>query len=374
MMRILRLLLLALSILGFASAQDQSGAAATDMATVAAGRARPVAEMGQVGGSLPHPYHIEARHPVPGCFYTELCGALFYEYDGENLRTSAGTNWQADIMADTSTPSVNSQCNYLAVTNTGITPAVADTTLSGEISTNGLSRAQGTYANASTTLSVPAAPTTAVTGGSGTAVFYFVSACKQGICTTPSSASSSTSVAATLNATNYVTVTFTGQAGADSYILIRSNSSSAPSGSLAGGSTLTSTGSVSTNNPACASGSATPTCTWVDQSNTVNAYTVPGSNLTNFGKLTLQHTWTATASQSAQAFGVFTAASVGTMCFEGTFNSVSLNTNDTLQLTETVYFRAMLALRSRGLVRLEEDLFRPRIYHWKSALDRVLIH
>lgn len=34
--------------------------------------------------------------------------------------------------------------NYIALTNTAVTPAAGDTTLSGEIATNGLSRAQGT--------------------------------------------------------------------------------------------------------------------------------------------------------------------------------------------------------------------------------------
>lgn len=37
--------------------------------------------------------------------------------------------------------------NYIALTNTAITPAAGDTTLSGEISTNGLQRTQGTVAH-----------------------------------------------------------------------------------------------------------------------------------------------------------------------------------------------------------------------------------
>lgn len=51
---------------------------------------------------------------------------------------------------------------------------------------------------------------------------------------------------------------------------------------------------------------------------------------------TLAHTFTATGAQSAQAGAVFTAASSGTMCFEDTFTSASLQTNDTLTVTWTI--------------------------------------
>lgn len=57
------------------------------------------------------------------------------------------------------------------------------------------------------------------------------------------------------------------------------------------------------------------------------------SNATTF---TLAKTFTATGAQSAQAGAVFTAASSGTMCFEDTFTSATLATNDTLTVTWTV--------------------------------------
>jgi hypothetical protein len=41
--------------------------------------------------------------------------------------------------------------NYIALTNTAITPAAGDTTLSGEITSNGLGRAQGTVAHSAGT-------------------------------------------------------------------------------------------------------------------------------------------------------------------------------------------------------------------------------
>lgn len=320
--------LIVLSTLAFQAAclaQSNDAARYRDYPSTQVGRGRLVDE---THGTLGHPYHIEARHAD---------GTVFYNYDGLNLRTSAGTTWQSQLMGDTSTPAVNAQCNYLALTNTAVTPAEADTTLSGEIATNGLSRAQATYTDASTTLAVPGAATLVVTGGGGgTAQYYYVFAQNQGIYTTVGATSASATPNATLSATAYITGTFTGVAGASNYAIIRSNSNTPPSGSLSGGSTQSSTGLIS-GIASCVAGVAT-TCTFVDNSNTLTAFTVPGSNLTNFGKYTLVHTWTATGAQSAQAFGVLTAASLGTMCFEGTFTQVALNTNDTLQLTESVYF------------------------------------
>lgn len=301
-----------------------------DFPSINIGRARVTADFdGPVAMNhrLDHPYHVEAWHSD---------GTKFYDYEGVNLRTSAGTTWEAELMGKVTTPTVNAQCNWIALTNTAVTPAEADTTLSGEIVSNGLTRSQATFTNSSTTLSVASAPTLVVTGGSGgTAQFYFVEVCNQGICTTPSAASASGTPNATLDATHYITGTFTGQNGASSYVIIRSNSGSAPSGSLTGGATQASTGQVVNASVFC---TAALSCTFVDNSNTVAAYVVPGSNLTNFGKYTLVFTWTATATQAAQAFGVLSASSSGTLCFEGVFTPVSLNTNDTFQLTETVYF------------------------------------
>jgi len=314
-----------LAIFGLLGAQERTGG--QEIATINIGRhAGPIE--GAFGGTPAHPFTAVARHPKPGCDNTAVCGEEFYRYTGHNLRTSAGTTWQFNQMAGT-TAAVG---NFLALTNTGITAAEADTTLSGEIAANGLSRASATVTNNSGTLTAPSAPTTAVTGTTGTAVFYFVEACNQGICTAPSAASASTSVASTLNATNYVTVTWTPISGAASYVIIRSNSSSAPSGSLAGGSTLTSTGGI---NGAAACTSST--CTAIDTSNTVTALTAGTTANTNFGTYTLVHTWTCTTSaQSAQAYGVFNASSSGTLIFEGTFTPVALNVGDTFQLTETI--------------------------------------
>jgi len=334
---------LVISICAFAAllcAQGSDSAASMDSVQVQVGpnlplHYLPAAMPYDAGAAALHPVHVVHRRPKAGCFDTATCGELVSDEWTHNLRTSAGTTYQYNQMLG-STAAVMA---YIGLTNTAITPAEADATLSGEIATNGLSRAIATPTNSSTTLSVPAAPTLAVTGGSGgTAQFYFVESCNFGICTTPSSASASGTPNATLDATHYITGTFTGQLGAQSYVIIRSNSSSAPSGSLGGGSTQSSTGQVGAPAIACTTSGTVVTCTFVDQSNTVAAYTVPGSNLTNFGKATLVETWTATGAQSAQAFGIFNASSSGTMGFEGTFTPVSLNTSDTLQITWSLFF------------------------------------
>lgn len=279
-------------------------------------------------GYLAHPYHMSARHPKEGCDDTAVCGDEFYSYDGFNMRTSAGTTWQANLMSDTSSPPVNAQCNYIALTNTAVTPAEADTSLSGEIVANGLSRAQSTYTNNSTTLTVPSAPTVTPIGtAASTVLYYWIAACNQGICTTPSSAgvTSTSQPTASLTTTLYNQISWTPIPGAATYQVYRTTVNSAPTG----------TATVLVGNfPACTAA----TCIQNDTGTALVSVVLPGSNLTNYGTYTLVHTWTATASQSAQAFGVLTAVSSGTMCFEGVFTPVSLNTNDTFALTETVNF------------------------------------
>lgn len=61
-----------------------------------------------------------------------------------NLRTTAGLNWQADVMGHTTQPA---EAQYIGLTTNTGAPAAGDTTLTGEISTGGLGRAQGTYAH-----------------------------------------------------------------------------------------------------------------------------------------------------------------------------------------------------------------------------------
>lgn len=78
--------------------------------------------------------------------------AVIYRANGEvenlgistNLRTTAGLNWQADVMGNSSQPA---SARWIGLTvNTGA-PAAGDTTLTGEIASGGLSRVAGTYAH-----------------------------------------------------------------------------------------------------------------------------------------------------------------------------------------------------------------------------------
>lgn len=79
---------------------------------------------------------IVARHPDD---------KVFYRWQGHNLETNAGLDWQASVMGDTAAPPAT--CNYLALSDDATAPAATDTAVAGEITLNGLVRAQGTYAH-----------------------------------------------------------------------------------------------------------------------------------------------------------------------------------------------------------------------------------
>lgn len=72
-------------------------------------------------------------------------GQEIYHNEQHNLITSAGKDFISTQIGNNATGS--NGANYIALTNTAITPAAGDTTLSGEIATNGLTRAQGAYAH-----------------------------------------------------------------------------------------------------------------------------------------------------------------------------------------------------------------------------------
>jgi hypothetical protein len=69
----------------------------------------------------------------------------FFTHTEHNLRTTAGGDWQASVMGNTAAPPAT--CNYIALSNDAGAPAAGDTTVATEITTNGLGRAQGTYAH-----------------------------------------------------------------------------------------------------------------------------------------------------------------------------------------------------------------------------------
>jgi len=314
---------------GVAYTQMRDGALPMEQVSTRVGRLR----FFEQADPFVHPFEAVARHPVPGCAVTAVCGKEFYWDRGHNIRVSAGTAWQSQLMGSTSAPTDPNQANYMGLTNTAVTPAMADTTLSGLITSNGLSCAQGTYTDGSGVVSVPGAATASTVGTAGSTTYvYWILALNQGIYTSVNAASNTlTTSNGTLSTTNYNQVTFTGVQGATGYALLRTTSGSAPSG--------TSTVLVSAPVAGGISCTAALACTGYDQSNTLSSVTIPASNLTNYGHFTLVHTWTATSSQSAQAFGVFTnSACTSNLRFEGVFTPVSLNANDTFQLTETIAF------------------------------------
>ncbi len=105
------------------------------------GRNRPITETVNVKSNL---VTIVARHPKAGCLNTAECGEVFYKSTSHNLVTNAGLNWLADIMSNTSTPSVNAQCNWIGLSSGTGTPLVTDTALATsvgtELTTNGMAR------------------------------------------------------------------------------------------------------------------------------------------------------------------------------------------------------------------------------------------
>jgi len=72
---------------------------------------------------------------------------VYSQVTKHNLTTNAGKDF---IKAQISGTGVTTNCAYIAVGNSAVTPAATDTTLTGEVSTNGLSRAVGTYSSTGT--------------------------------------------------------------------------------------------------------------------------------------------------------------------------------------------------------------------------------
>jgi hypothetical protein len=93
--------------------------------------------------------HAVARHAD---------GTVFYDSDLDDLRTTGGADWQANVMGATSgQPAAGT---YMAATNDSAAPAVGDCaagstscTLPSEITSNGLSRKVCTYAHSNGTAS-----------------------------------------------------------------------------------------------------------------------------------------------------------------------------------------------------------------------------
>ena len=65
------------------------------------------------------------------------------------MRTNAGADFQARVMADTASTGtgVYAAANYIGLTANATAPAAGNTTLTGEIASGTLNRAQATYAH-----------------------------------------------------------------------------------------------------------------------------------------------------------------------------------------------------------------------------------
>ena len=115
---------------------------------VSVGRHRVMTES---AARVPNMVHIVARHKD---------GTVFYDQWVHNLRTNAGINWQYGQMAGATAAA----CTYIALSNSGATPAVTDTSLASEITTNGLARTNGTVAHTTNATSYTVSNTFTATG------------------------------------------------------------------------------------------------------------------------------------------------------------------------------------------------------------------
>jgi len=72
-------------------------------------------------------------------------GKIIFDETNHNLITNAGKDFIAQQVGSTS-PATNG-ANYIALSADSTTPSASDTTLTGEITSGGLARAQGTYSH-----------------------------------------------------------------------------------------------------------------------------------------------------------------------------------------------------------------------------------
>lgn len=103
---------------------------------------------------------MNARRSLPG--HRSRSGRRLYgvDYFGEresraDLRTNAGADFQAGVMSSTASTGTGAfaPANYIGMTANATAPAAADTTLTGEITTGALARAQATYSHTTGTAS-----------------------------------------------------------------------------------------------------------------------------------------------------------------------------------------------------------------------------
>lgn len=137
-------------LLAFAQAEHHTTSAA---ARVSVGHGAPILERLVPANMV----NVAARHcqrymrggKVDSLACASDPSTMFYTHTDHNLRTTAGGDAQASQMGNTATQAAS--CNYVALSNDSGAPSAADTSVASEIVSNGLSRAQGTYAHTTST-------------------------------------------------------------------------------------------------------------------------------------------------------------------------------------------------------------------------------
>ena len=179
-------LLAALLVCACAFAQMQENAGGSNSIAAQVGRNRTIVEDASGLPGLHHLVRQVQRRPTGACTALEAqaetdalerevpvegqeiastrCWKIVSQTYSHNLVPNAGLDWLAEIGWKVSTPTDTGRCNYIALTNTAITPGATDTTLSGEITTNGLARAQATYAHTSGATTLTLSKTFTATG------------------------------------------------------------------------------------------------------------------------------------------------------------------------------------------------------------------
>ena len=154
--------------------------------------------------------HCKDYVRADGSVDQEACAAdpstVFYDTTSHNLLTNAGKDKiAAQLSSAGAAASATAVCKWIALTNTAITPAAGDTTLSGEITLNGLGRAAAgtlTHTNGTSTFVIANTFTATGTQASQAAGVFDASS-------TGNMCFENTYTQVTLNNTDTLTVTWT---------------------------------------------------------------------------------------------------------------------------------------------------------------------
>jgi len=109
-------------------------------------------------------FHEDMRPRLPNHAAMEVrdyCGRLKQIVETTNLITTDGIDWAAGVLGNAS----GAPAKYVAVTENTGSPSAGDTTLTGELASDGLTRAVGSYSHTSGVRSYTVSKVFTVTGG-----------------------------------------------------------------------------------------------------------------------------------------------------------------------------------------------------------------